>query len=115
MRVINRFTASLAASLLLAAVAHAADAPGGAYATAPKSKAISGTDLPWNGYTFQRVLPVAQHSAEPDRTSKIGTGTAATSKKVVESFQPVVPAKPHYPGRLWSATFGTGGAAALEH
>jgi len=116
MRVINRFTTSIAASLLLAAVAHAADAPGGGYGTATKSAAVTVTALPWNVATYQRVSSAgAQRSAEPHRTSRIGTGTAAAAEKVVESFQPVLPATPSYPGLLWSATIGTGGAAALEH
>jgi hypothetical protein len=111
MRVINRFTTSIAASLLLAAVAHASDAPG-----ATKSAAVTVTALPWNVATYQRVSLVGpQRFAEPHPTSRIGTGTAAAARKVVESFQPVLPASPHYPGPSWSATIGTGGAAALEH
>jgi hypothetical protein len=113
MRVINRFTASIAASLFLGAVAHASDAAGGGYGTATTSAAVTVTGLPWNVSSYQRVSSVAARPAEPDRTSKIGTGTAAAAQKVVESFQPVS-ATPHYPGPLWSAKIGTGGAAAVE-
>ena len=114
MRVINRFTTSIAASLLLGAVAHASDAAGGGYGTATKSAAVTVTALPWNVSSYQQVSSVAGHPAEPHRTSKIGAGTAAAAEKVVESFRPVLPATPNYPGPLWSATIGTGGAAALE-
>jgi hypothetical protein len=116
MRVINRFTTSIAASLLLAAVAHASDAGGGANGTATKFETVPVTGLPWNVATYQRVSSVTvQHPAEPHRTAKIGTGTAAATVRVVESLQPVSPANPSYPAPLWSSTIGTGGAAALEH
>jgi hypothetical protein len=98
MLVIKRFTTSIAASLLLSAVAHA-----------------SGTGLPWNVETFQQVSPAkAQHYAEPDRTSKIGTGTAAAPERTVESVQRVSPAKNQYPESQWSSAIGTGTAATLE-
>jgi hypothetical protein len=115
MRVINKFTASIAASLLLGAVAHASDAPDGGYRSARKSEAIDATRLPWNVQTLQRVsATTADHSAEPHRTSKIGTGTAAASERSVGSFQRVSSETPHYPEAQWSATIGTGTAAALE-
>jgi hypothetical protein len=82
MRVIKLFTASVATSLLLAAVAHAADTPAGDDGSARKSEVVSGAGLPWNVDSFQRVSPAnAQHSAEPDWTSKIGTGMAAALER----------------------------------
>jgi hypothetical protein len=113
MRVIKSATTSIAASLLLGAVAHAADAPDGGYASVRKSEAAMVTGLPWNVPTVQRVSPAsAYHRTEPDRTSKIGTGT--TAQRVVETFRPVSAVKSHYPELQWSSTFGTGTAAALE-
>jgi hypothetical protein len=98
MQVIKRFTTSIAASLLLSAVAHA-----------------SGTSLPWNVETLQQVSPAkVQHYAELDRTSKIGTGTAAAPERTVESVQRVSPAKTHYPESQWSSVIGTGTAATLK-
>jgi hypothetical protein len=98
MQVIKRFTTSIAASLLLGAVAHA-----------------SGPALPWNVETFQQVPPAkAPHYAELDRTSKIGTGTAAASVRTVESVQRVSPATTHYPESQWSSAIGTGRAATLK-
>jgi hypothetical protein len=115
MRVIKSATTSIAASLLLGAVAHAADTPDGGYASVRKSEAAMVTGLPWNVPTVQRVSPAsAYHYAEPHRTSKIGTGTMAAPQRVVETFRPVSAVKPHYPELQWSSTFGTGTAAALE-
>ena len=82
MRIIKSATTSIAASLLLGAVAHATEAPDGGYASVRKSEAAMVTGLPWNVPTVQPVSPAnADHYAEPDRTSKIGTGTAAALKR----------------------------------
>jgi hypothetical protein len=111
MRVIKSGLMSIAASLLLCAVAQAAD---NSYASVRESEAVKAPSLPWNVPTVQRVSPAsAYHYAEPDRTTKIGTGVAAAREMVVESFRPVS-AVPHYPEPQWSSTIGTGTAAALE-
>jgi hypothetical protein len=110
MRVIKSAPMSIAASLLLCAVAHAAD---NGYASVRKSEAIQSIGLPWNVPAVQRVSPAsADHNAEPDRTAKIGTGTAAAPQLV--SFRPVSAVNPHYPEPRWSSAIGTGTAAALE-
>jgi hypothetical protein len=68
-----------------------------------------------NVETFQQVSPEkAQHYAEVDRASKIGTGTAAAPERAVESFQRVSPARTHYPESQWSSKIGTGTAATLK-
>jgi hypothetical protein len=99
MRSAKLFTVSVAASLLLGAVAHASDAPG----------------LPWNVGSFQRVSAVeAQQYPVPHWTSKIGTGTAASLGRGVSSFQGVGLANAqHDPGSDWTAMIGTGTAASL--
>jgi hypothetical protein len=100
MRSAKLFTVSVAASLLLGAVAHASDAPG----------------LPWNLGSFQRVSAVgAQQYPGLHWTSVIGTGTAASLGGGVSSFQGVglVNAQ-HDPGSDWTAMIGTGTAASLK-
>ena len=110
MRVIKSGTMSIAASLLLCAVAQAAD---NSYASVGKSEAVTATGLPWNVPTVQQISPAsAHHNAEPHPTSKIGTGTAAAPEVV--SFRPVSAVTPHYPEPRWSSAIGTGTAAALE-
>jgi hypothetical protein len=113
MRTIKMFTTSIAASLLLGAVAHASDAPGGGDGSARKSEVVKAPSLPWNVETFQRVsLATAQHHPEPHWTATIGTGTAAAAEREVDSFQRVLPATPqHYPEPHWTSTIGTGTAA----
>ena len=82
------------ASLLLGAVAHAADK---SYASVRESETVKAPSLPWNGPTVPRVSPAsAYHYAEPDRTAKFGTETI------------------HYPDPQWSSTIGSGTAAALR-
>jgi hypothetical protein len=82
MRVIKMVTASIAASFLLGAVAHAADAPGCGDGSASKSDVVNGTGLPWNVEASQQVSPATtQQHAEPDWTSKIGTGMAAVLER----------------------------------
>jgi hypothetical protein len=117
MRVIKRFTTSIAASLLLGAVAHASDAPDGGYGGGRNSEAVKATTLPWNVQTIQRLSPTtADHYAEPDRTSKIGTGAAGAPERVDvdESFQRVSSVTPHYPEPHWTSKIGTGTAAVLK-
>ena len=107
MRVIKSGLMPIAASLLLCAVAQAAD---NSYAR----EAVKAPSLPWNVPTVQRVSPASAHNyAEPDRTTKIGTGIAAAREMVVESFRPVS-GVPRYPEPQWSSTIGTGTAAALK-
>jgi hypothetical protein len=77
MRAIKLFTVSVATSLLLGAVAQAADAAGFGEGSA-RAEVVTGTGLPWNVETSQRVAPAgAQDNPELDWTSAIGTGTAA--------------------------------------
>ena len=103
---------SIAASLLLGAVAHAAD---NSYASVRESEAVKAPSLPWNDPTVQRISPAsAYHHAEPDRTAKFGTGMAERHEMVVASLRPVSVVKPHYPEPQWSSTIGSGTAAALE-
>jgi hypothetical protein len=113
MRTIKIFTTSIAASLLLGAVAHASDAPGGDDGSARKSEVVKTPSLPWNIATFQRVsLATSQHYPEPHWTAAIGTGTAAALERGVDSFQRVSPAaSQHSPEPHWTSTIGTGTAA----
>jgi hypothetical protein len=100
MRSAKLFTVSVAASLLLGAVAHASDAPG----------------LPWNVGSFQRISAVgAEHYPALDGTSVFGTGTAASLGRDVGSFEGSELAKvQHDPDPNWTSAIGTGMAASLE-
>jgi len=112
MRVIKSGQTSIAASLLLCAVAHAGD---NSYASVRESEAVKAPSLPWNVPAVQRVSPAsAYHYAAPDRSAQIGTGMAAAREVVVESFPPVSAEKTLYPEPQWSSTIGKGTAAALE-
>ena len=113
MRIIKMFTTSITASLLLGAVAHASDAPGGSDGSARKSEVVKAPSLPWNVETLQRVSPAtAQHYPKPHWTSAIGTGTAAAAESGVDSFQRVsLATAQHYPERHWTSMIGTGTAA----
>jgi hypothetical protein len=116
MRVINMFTVSVAASLILSAVADASDAPGRGEDSTGKSESFKATSLPWDFQSFQRVSPVtAEHYPAPDWSSAIGTGRAATAELRVEGLRAVVPISAQRPPEPdWSAAIGTGAAAALE-
>jgi hypothetical protein len=82
MRATKLFTVSVATSLLLGAVAHASDAAGVSEGSARISEVVTGTSLPWNVETSQRVSPArAQNDPEPHWTSAIGTGTAAALER----------------------------------
>jgi hypothetical protein len=75
MRVVYMFTASVAASLILSAVADASDAPGRADGNTGngKSEVVNSTGLPWNVQGVQRVSPVgAWHYPEFDWNSASG-------------------------------------------
>jgi hypothetical protein len=100
MRSTKLFTIPVAASLLLAAVAHASDAP----------------SLPWNVGSFQPVsVAGAQRYPELHWTSVIGTGTAASLGRGVGSFEGgELAMAQHDPDRDWTSTIGTGTAASLE-
>lgn len=114
MRITKLFTVSVGASLLLGAVAHASDAAG--VREGSRRLVVTGTGLPWNVETFQRVLPAgAQHAPKLHETSFFGTGTGAALEKGLESFQQFSAANAQsYPEPDWTSTFGTGTAAALE-
>jgi len=116
MRVTKLFTVSVGASLLLGAVAHASDAAGVGEGSARLTEVVTGTGLPWNVETFQRVVPAgAQYYLKLDWTSLFGTGTAAALERGVESFQqPSAANAQSYPEPDWTSTFGTGTAAVLE-
>ena len=58
MRVIKSGRVSIAASLLLGAVAHAAD---NSYASVRESEAVKAPSLPWNDLTVQRVSPASAY------------------------------------------------------
>ena len=105
MRVIKSVRMSIAASLLLGAVAHAAD---NSYPSVRESEAVKAPSLPWNDLTVRRVSPAtAYHYAELDRTAKFGTGMRAGHEMVVASFRPVSAVKSHYPDPQWrSPTIG---------
>jgi hypothetical protein len=113
MRVTKLFTVSVAASLLLSAVANASDAAGVGEGGARRSEVVTGTGLPWN---LQRVSPAgAQSYPELHWTSAIGTGTAAALERRDKSFQQDSPAKAQQtPEPVWTSMIGTGTAAALE-
>jgi hypothetical protein len=115
MRVINMFTVSVAASLILSAVADASDAPSRGDGSTGKSEVFNATGLPWDIQSFQRVSPKsAEHYPAPDWSSAIGTGGGATAERRVEGLQPVssVSAQPSAEAD-WTAAIGTGSAAAL--
>jgi hypothetical protein len=113
MRVINMFTVSVAASLILSAAADASDARNRGEGSTGKSEVFNATGLPWDIQSFQRVSPVrAEHYPAPDWSSAIGTGRGAT---VVEGPQPVPPVSAQrYPEPDWTSAIGTGSAAALQ-
>jgi len=103
MRSIKLFTVSVAASLLLGAVAHAADA-------------VTGAGLPWSVASFQRISVVGpQQYPGLHWTSVIGTGTAASLGRGVGSFQRVAQASAQRdPEPDRTATIGAGTAASLK-
>jgi hypothetical protein len=115
MRVIKMFTVSVAASLILSAVADASDAPSRGESNAGKSEVFNSTGLPWDLQSFQRVSPVrAEHYRAPDWSSAIGTGRGAAAESRVEGLQPVSPVSAQrYPEPDWTAAIATGAAAAL--
>jgi hypothetical protein len=100
MRSTKLFTVSVAASLLLGAVAHASDAP----------------SLPWSVGSFQQV-PVAGSRNYPELhwTAVIGTGRAALRDTGVGTFPPAPLASAQSdPEPDRTAMIGTGTAASLE-
>jgi hypothetical protein len=116
MRVINMFTVSVAASLILSAVADASDAPSRGEGSTGKSEVFNATGLPWGIQSFQRIAPVrAEHYPAPDWSSAIGTGRGTAAESRVEGLQLVSPVSAQRsPEPHWSAAIGTGAAAALE-
>jgi hypothetical protein len=116
MRAINLFTASVAATLLLGAVAHASDAASVGEGSVSRSEVFKGPSLPWNLETFQPVsVAGAQHYPELNWTAAIGTGTAASLESGVETSQRVSPAAAqHHPQPDWTSTIGTGTAAGRD-
>jgi hypothetical protein len=116
MRVINRFTACVAASLILSAVANASDAASSGDRNAGKSEVFNSTDLPWNLHSFQRVSPIrAARYPAPDWSSAIGTGRGADAESHVESLQAIsAEGAERYSEPDWTAAIGTGAAAAPE-
>jgi hypothetical protein len=82
MRVINMFTVSVAASLILSAVADASDAPSRREGSTGKSEVFNATGLPWGLQSFQRIAPVkAEHYPALDWSAAIGTGAAAALER----------------------------------
>jgi hypothetical protein len=82
MRATKLFTASIATSLLLGAVAHASDAAGVGEGSPRTSEVVTGTGLPWNAEASQQVPPAgAQDDPGLNWTSAIGTGTAAALER----------------------------------
>ena len=116
MRVINMFTACVAAGLILSAVANASDAASSGDGNAGKSEVFNSTDLPWNLHSFQRISPArAAHYPAPDWSSAIGTGGGAATESHMESLQPIsAESAERYPEPDWTAAIGTGAAAAPE-
>jgi hypothetical protein len=82
MRSIKLLTVSVAASLLLGAVAHASDAVGVRVGNATKTTAVTAPRLPWDVGSLQRVS-VAGPQRYPGLhwTSVIGTGTAGSLER----------------------------------
>ncbi len=99
MRSTKLFTVSVAASLLLGAVAHASDAP----------------SLPWSVGSFQQVLVAGSRDyPELHWSAVIGTGRAALLGTGVGTFQPAPLVNSQSdPERDWTSTIGTGTAASL--
>jgi hypothetical protein len=116
MRVINIFTVSVAASLILSAVADASDAPSRGEGSTGKSEVFNATGLPWDIQSIQRVSPVrAEHHPAPDWSSAIGTGRGTAAESRVEGLLPVSPMSTQRPSEPdWTAAIGTGAAAALQ-
>jgi hypothetical protein len=106
MRTIKLYTLSAATGLLLAGVAHADDSAlfgRGGYAGESMHRSV---DAP------RGVV----RNAEPHWTSRIGTGTVATSGKVTtenSSGVRVQEGAAHYPAPYWASLIGTGTAAKL--
>jgi hypothetical protein len=104
MRLINIFTVSVAASLILSAVADASDAPGRGEDSTGKSEFFKAPSLPWDFQSLQRISPVrAEHYPAPDWSSAIGTGRAATAELRVEGLRPVLPISAQRPPSLIGA------------
>jgi hypothetical protein len=105
---VNMFLVSVAAGLILSAVADASEAPGHVGDTGN----VNSTGLPWE------VHPVSaagiEHYPEPHWTAAIGTGRAATVEGRVGTGHSVPPVSARrYPNPDWTAAIGTGAAAAL--
>jgi hypothetical protein len=117
MRILNVLTLSIAASLMVSAIAEASEAPDQGYAASRTSAAIQGVGLPWNLPGIQRVSPAsAERYPKAHWTAFIGTGAAVAAQASVKSQDAASPvsalgsSQPH-----WTSAIGTGTAAALQH
>lgn len=101
MQTLNVFTLSVAASLMVSAMAKASDAPA----------------LPWNIPGIQGVSSVSPEGYPTiNWTALIGTGgAAAVQVDVVKSDTRSAARAREYPQTDWTSAIGTGTAAALEH
>jgi hypothetical protein len=82
-----------------------------AVATAEPS---NGPHFPWEQQAVRPVIAPGHYPAL-DWTSLIGAGSAADAARHPERMQPIAPADSQPNARHnWSATIGTGAAAALE-
>jgi hypothetical protein len=100
MQTLNVFTLSVAASLMVSAMAKASDA----------------TALPWNIASIQGVASVSpERYSTINWTALIGTGEAAAVEAgVAKSDTSSVARARDYPHTDWTSAIGTGRAAALE-
>jgi hypothetical protein len=105
---VNMLLVSVAAGLILSAVADASEAPGHVGGIGN----VNSRGLPWEVHP---VSPAGiEHYPEPHWTAAIGTGRAATVGRRVGSEHSVSPTSARrYPNSDWTAAIGTGAAAAL--
>jgi hypothetical protein len=100
MRILNVLTLSIAASLMVSAIAEASDAPA----------------LPWNVPGIQRVSPAsAARYPTAHWTAFIGTGAAVAARASAKTQDVASPVSAReYSQPNWTSAIGTGTAAALE-
>jgi hypothetical protein len=113
MRTFNILTVSVAASLMLSAVAYA-DEPS-SQAVGPQSQIVNSTALPWNLNSRQVASPSGQRYPAAHWTAAVGTGGAAAVGAGSHKADAVSAARaPRAANPDWTAAIGTGNAAALR-
>jgi hypothetical protein len=116
MRVLNLITVSVAAGLVMNAVASAAETPARGEGASRKTEVIQTPALPWNVQGGQGTsLVSADPSPAPHWTAFIGSGAASAVNAGLEKAA-VTPQESgqRSPDTDWTSAIGTGTAAALE-